>query len=1224
MKMRNRKPLDLRIVRRAIPSLFILCALMALTAGAEFFEGAKRVTVSAEPGFYADPVTVELAYPDPDAEIHYTLDGSEPTATISSQCFLYNKPLVLDDASPTANRLSLIPTNPSDKIGITQNGKNYKWTTPVGNQPNINVLRARAFKGTLMCTNEFTGTWLVGATVNEHRLRVVSLITDENNFFGYDQGIMVPGAKYTQWSGSVGKPYANYFQSGTNWERRVHLELFETNREQVVNCDVGVRVHGAWSRAWPQKTLCIYARDEYGKKRIKHPLFPDDVNTEYKRFLLRNSGNDWNETTFRDAVSQSLFRPVAKHSTQGYVPAVVYINGEYWGIQNFRHQYSARFFEREFGADPDNVDYVKWAGGLEAAEGDLVEYNSLIAYMNSHSAADTNVYAEIQRRIDLESLIDYCILHTYLAAGDWANNNNNVGLWRERVAYTNDAAMPHDGRWRFCSYDTDSGTALAGSASSDSLGNANSLPMFKFLINNSDFKNAYVNRYADLINTVLLPERAQAKVDAAAEVIAHEIPRHVARWPNLVSAASWTNEVTKFRKFFADRPGYVRNFLTSRYSAGAANTLTLCASGHGRVQVNTLASDDPVNPLALPWSGKYFANIPVTLQASPELGWEFVGWEIGGVTNSESTLSLKVTAAQTATAVFREMAPPKIAVNEVMADSSDQGDWFELYNAGASTVNLRGCWLCDDNAKHMTRIPCDVEIAAGGFLVVRTGDGYVPGLNEQGELVMSFGLGKKGDAIHLYSWDGETELAGVTFGAQTTDVAEGLTPDGGESWGAMGVATPGAPNRGAAATGLIFSESIATQMWAGAAGRIPLSVPAGAVSATGFVIEGGEEFRVQLRNGTNLWWRVPGTAAAGTRVVVKLTWEGTVADETVTDETTYIISSRGRKPVVPAPAPEPIEEVVFGTGDVWGPFNKSNPAAMTFVTTQNQLAFKGAKLEEFLGCDYWGWMDGLYVGDGLGKNYFLHPWYDASGKLEYIVAAVQKYDDKHIKGVIVKLSQGEDGVYVQGLTAIYRTTSSGNLSSTDFVGIKDDGMVNYQNYTELNTIATNPSSAAYGLACFNAMKWLKAKSSVVVYPGGTLDDVKDCEFTAVMAGASTSPNNFTRVTAQNVQITCDDATGKVTKIRMEMQLLSDGYIKCVVVELTNGTNGVQAQAVASRYISDSTGSVGYSFVKSDGSYAGNSGTIAENPTAGGYGVAGLRATRWVLPPPRQENVIIFR
>ena len=1193
------------------------------SAAVENFDGPADVSVSSAPGFYDDPVTVELAYPDADAEIHYTLDGSEPTATIGGSCLRYSAPLVFTDVSAQPNRLSLIPTNPSDKLGIVQNGKNYKWTAPVGNQPNVNVLRARAFKGSLACTNEFTGTWLVGTTPNQHRLRVVSVTTDESNLFGNAKGIMVPGDKYTQWSGSVGKPYANYFQSGTNWERRVHLEIFETNREQVVSCDAGVRVHGAWSRAWPQKTLCFYLRDEYGKKRIKYPLFPDDAQIGYKRFVLRNSGNDWNETTFRDAVSQSLFRPVSRASTQGYVPAVLYIDGEYWGIQNFRHQYSARFFEREFGADPDNVDYVKWASGLEAAEGDLAAYNSLIAYMNSHVAADAQVYAEMQRRIDVDNLIDYCILHSYLAATDWANNNNNVGLWRERVAYTNNAAMPHDGRWRFCSYDTDSGTELAGTKSTDGIANAKSLPMFKFLIGNEEFKNAFVNRYADLLNTVLLPDRAQAKVDTAAETIASEIPRHVARWPNLVSASSWTNEVAKFRKFFADRPSYVRTHLNNHFAVGSVKTLNIAAVGQGRVQVNTLASDDPVNPIQLPWSGQYFSNVPVTLQATPQLGNEFVGWDLGGATNASPKVVVDLARVGSAIAVFRELPAPVLAVNEVMADS-ETGDWFEIFNAGSHQANLRGCWLRDDSTKHLTQIPCDVEIAPGGFLVVRADDMLSPGLNERGELCMPFGLGKKGDEVHLLSWDGETELANVVFGAQTAEVAEGRCPDGSANWGAMGVATPGAPNRGPNATGLCLPTGVSTQMWAGATGHLLLSLPDGAVATTGFTIEGGEGFSARILLGNRLQWRIPIDAPAGTWAEIKIKWQGELNGEAVMDETTFVVTSRGRRPVVPPPSPEPKLVTAFATGDVWGIYDKNNPASMTHVTTADQLAFPGAKLEEFLDCEWWGWMDGSYMQASNGRAYFVHPWRDANDDLKSIVATVQKYDDKFVKGVVVKLTQGEDGVHVQGLTAIFRQTESGNLATTDFVTMGTDGMASYRNYTDFNPIAPSPNAAGYGCACLNVIKWLKNKTVVTVGPGLTVDDVKDCEFSAVFAGGSSSPNNYTRVPGRNIHVTWDESTGRAVKLRMEMQLLSDGWIKCCIVELTNGPDGVQASTVKARYISASGNELGYEFVKSDGTYRGNSGTVADGPTSSGYVVGGLRAQRWVLPDPAKTTIIIFR
>src|SRR5678815_5853517 len=67
-----------------------------------------------------------------------------------------------------------------------------------------------------------------------------------------------------------------------------------------------------------------------------------------------------------------------------------------------------------------------------------------------------------------------------------------------------------------------------------------------------------------------------------------------------------------------------------------------------------------------------------------------------------------------------------VRINEFMASNSsvladedgDFSDWLELYNAGATTVDLDGAYLTDNaNLPTKWRIPA-VALDAGGFLVI--------------------------------------------------------------------------------------------------------------------------------------------------------------------------------------------------------------------------------------------------------------------------------------------------------------------------------------------------------------------------------------------------------------------------------------------------------------------------------------------------------------------------
>src|SRR5690606_24325784 len=129
-----------------------------------------------------------------------------------------------------------------------------------------------------------------------------------------------------------------------------HFEYFEFEEESPqVSQLVGIRIHGGASRSFPQKTLRIYARGEYGESYINYPLFPGLVGrstkepiNEFKRLLLRNSGNDYRHTLLRDAFLQRLVRHLGL-DYQEYRAATVFINGEYWGLMNMRERVDNRY-----------------------------------------------------------------------------------------------------------------------------------------------------------------------------------------------------------------------------------------------------------------------------------------------------------------------------------------------------------------------------------------------------------------------------------------------------------------------------------------------------------------------------------------------------------------------------------------------------------------------------------------------------------------------------------------------------------------------------------------------------------------------------------------------------------------------------------------------------------------------------------------------------------------
>jgi len=102
-----------------------------------------------------------------------------------------------------------------------------------------------------------------------------------------------------------------------------------------------MRIHGGFTRCFARKSLRLYARSEYGASRIDYPVFGPDIPeapSSFKRLILRNGGNECYRTVIRDAFIHELVRNTDM-AVLPHRPAIVFINGEYWGIHSLMERF---------------------------------------------------------------------------------------------------------------------------------------------------------------------------------------------------------------------------------------------------------------------------------------------------------------------------------------------------------------------------------------------------------------------------------------------------------------------------------------------------------------------------------------------------------------------------------------------------------------------------------------------------------------------------------------------------------------------------------------------------------------------------------------------------------------------------------------------------------------------------------------------------------------------
>jgi len=673
-------------------------------------------TFSHQAGFFTQPFNLTLSASDPDVTIIFTLDGSIPDPqSLNGRTYLYKNQYPENPGDPFGSFLadtfqSYLYTQPisivdrsmvSDKLA--NKSSTYSQTPFYFPQEPVfkgTVVRVRSFKDSALPSPVQTHTFFVTpAGYQRYSLPVISLSIQEDALFDYDNGIYTAGVDFDEWRTTFPDLPSDGF-SAANWHRRgltaefpVHLELFEPDSPEVVfSQDLGLRIHGGWTRFVHVKSLRLYARGGYGASDFNHALFPDQPYNSYRRFILRNSGNDYAHTLFRDAAIQTLVSPL-NFDTQAYRPTVVFINGEYWGIHNIRERYDRHYLARTYNVDPDNIDLLEL--NYTVVEGDTVHYRETIDYILTHGLETDEQYEYIQTRIDLENLQDYQIAQIYVGNRDWLPQN--IRFWRLKTAdYQPDAPYGHDGRWRWLLYDTDHGLGLVADVAFDTLAWASDgafwpttpnppgqmpyaifLPvvqaaynnpappvhktLFSALLANDSFRLEFINRFADLMNTLFLPEHVEATILRLQQNIEPEMAEHIERWRSPVSLSTWQGQVDHMVIYAHQRPYHQRQHIRDKFDIPGDITLTVNVSDptHGYVRVNSIdlvESTPGVSSNPYPWSGIYFQGVPIELEAVPAPGFKFVGWE--GLPAGTPPLTTQTLVEDTAvTAQFVEDLP---------------------------------------------------------------------------------------------------------------------------------------------------------------------------------------------------------------------------------------------------------------------------------------------------------------------------------------------------------------------------------------------------------------------------------------------------------------------------------------------------------------------------------------------------------------------------------------
>ncbi len=522
---------------------------MTNTVNAVTFSESETQTTDIR--FLNETSLLEISFPE-DAKVYYTTDGSEPDENAEA----YTEPISLKAAS--------------------------------GDFPECMVLKAKAFYADGSESDTVTHTFFSSSDIDTRFDNIVFSVTgDPDDLLNKPDGIF------------YGK---NYELRGKQSEREVYVEAIDTDGSVIFEQKAGIRIFGAASRESSIKSVKLFARKSYDPE---HGKFETDIFgtphvnggtvDKYDKLVLRNAGNDFQFAYIRDELNQRLAAQAGYTDCEGVVPAVMYLNGEYYGLMWLHETFCDDLLKDKYGGETGHYEVIEGREQVKKTDDDdedtaaaAQEFNDMYDRLAYSDLTDDENYNELASLIDVENYLDNYAFNIIVNNFDWPNNNYKC--YRYYPAEGEETSGQADGRWRFILHDTD---YCMGLYQQDvTMANYNNLldimtdnynvlnengerysPLFTALMERGDCKEYFLSKVKELLNGVLTADNIIQTLDDMNSERYKEMQIYYKHLESMKksdpSIWSWYDEylarTENIRIFARDRRDYIVKYLTQQF-----------------------------------------------------------------------------------------------------------------------------------------------------------------------------------------------------------------------------------------------------------------------------------------------------------------------------------------------------------------------------------------------------------------------------------------------------------------------------------------------------------------------------------------------------------------------------------------------------------------------------------------------------------------------------------
>ncbi len=690
-----------------------------------------EVHFSVAPGFYDKTVEVELKT-DIAADIYYTFDGSVPNV---------------------------------DNPAAMKYGAKEHIVLECTDLEKVYTIRAKAVAEGMddAISTVSSATYVVGANVeSRYDIPVLMVVGNPKDLTDEATGILAP---------------ANREQRGVQSEKAVWLTLFNANGEVVFAQNGGVRVHGGASRGKNQPSLRLYARSEYDTANefdcVLFESYSKDnaLMTDLKRVIVRNSGDDNGYAHIRSEFASALALNAGFPDAQASAPVCVYVNGEYMGVYWFVTNYDDSYFAQKYGEYTGEMVILEGVVALmQPTEDDdevtlqlKEEYNNLHEYVAYTDLQNDANWQALNEAVDVENYLQYVAIQNYFGNADaFVNNFKTYRYYSSTGEYQPGTVF--DGRYRFLLYDMDEtlgfgvGDDVAAEARTLDVTNRVSYDifynaLFRNIMQRPEGREYYIRYYLSLLNYYCAPNQALPVLEKMHNSRAEELKNVYnntqlltgnKNMPEETDYSQVEKELVEIENYIQDRPAWALEDLKTAFALGNCYNLEVYNVGEAQIQID-FASFHETH-----YSGTYFAEVPVTVSATPKCGDKFDYWLVDGVQYYDATLLITSDMIHEETLNLECVTSRDENAGLLVSAIKSRGgsDYIELTNFGLQPVDLAQYMLADgEKQENMSTLPSAIVVPGEQIIVYCKN---YSGAEAIGKPEVGFSL-KEGETLFLYS-----------------------------------------------------------------------------------------------------------------------------------------------------------------------------------------------------------------------------------------------------------------------------------------------------------------------------------------------------------------------------------------------------------------------------------------------------------------------------------------